>query len=93
MTVDAKVVFKAATDDDQVHAYALTVRNEEGLIIETERILADFYKVIQPEQMDTEWTVHLAEETYRRGMTYEIMLVASDDWGVVSNVVKYTYQP
>ena len=93
LTVDAKVVFKAATDDDQVHAYALTVRNEEGLIIETERILADFYKVLQPEQMKTEWTVHLADETYRRGMTYEIMLVASDDWGVVSNVVKYTYQP
>ena len=93
LTVDAKVVFKAATDDDQVHAYALTVRNEEGLIIETERILADFYKVLQPEQMDKEWTVHLADETYRRGMTYEIMLVASDDWGVVSNVVTYTYAP
>lgn len=93
LTVDAKVVFKAATDDDQVHAYALTVRNEEGKIIETERILADFYKVLQSEQMKTEWTVHLADETYRRGMTYEIMLVASDDWGVPSNIVKYTYQP
>ena len=93
LTVDAKVVFKAATDDDQVHAYALTVRNEEGKIIETERILADFYKVLQPEQMKTEWTAHLADDTYRRGMTYEIMLVASDDWGAVSNVATYTYQP
>ena len=93
LTVDAKVVFKAATDDDQVHAYALTVRNEAGTIMETERILADFYKVLQPEQMKTEWTVHLKDETYRRGMSYEIMLIAIDDWGFASNVVTYTYAP
>jgi hypothetical protein len=30
---------------------------------------------------------------YIKGETYEIMLVAADDWGVCSNVVTYTYQP
>ena len=61
-------------------------------IVETERILADFYKVLQPEQMKTEWTAYLSGKYYQ-GQTYEIMLTAIDDWGVYSNVVTYTYQP
>ena len=66
---------------------------DAGAIKEMDRILADFYKVLQPEQMDTEWTVFLTDDLYRRGETYEIMLVASDDWGRTSEPVIYTYTP
>ena len=90
--VTPRLTFKAGTDDDQVHAYAVTVRNAKGIIVETQRQLADFYMVIQPEQMKTEWSFTLTGK-YLKGETYEIMLVASDDWGVASNIVKYTYQP
>ena len=90
--VTPRLTFKAATDDDQVHAYAVTVRNAKQNIIETQRVLADFYKVLQPEKMKTEWTFTLTGK-YEKGEVYEIMLVAIDDWGVASNIVKYTYMP
>lgn len=90
--VQPRLTFKAASDDDQVHAYAVTVRDAKQNIIETQRVLADFYKVLQPEDMDEEWSFTLTGN-YQKGQTYEIMLVAADDWGVASNIVKYTYQP
>ena len=90
--VGVKLTFKAATDDDQVHAYAVSIRDASGKLIETQRVLADFYKVVQPSDMKTEWSFML-DGKYYKGETYEIMLVASDDWGVSSNVVTYTYRP
>jgi len=90
--VTPRLTFKAATDDDQVHSYAVTVRNSKQNIIETQRVLADFYKVLQPEDMKTEWAFTLTGK-YEKGEVYEIMLVAIDDWGVASNIVKYTYAP
>ena len=86
------LTFRAATDDDQVHNYAITIR-EDDRIIECERVLADFYKVLQPEDMDKEWSLTLDENKYYKGHTYEIMLVAGDDWGTASNIVKYIYAP
>jgi len=68
------------------------VRNSKQNIIETQRVLADFYKVLQPEDMKTEWAFTLTGK-YEKGEVYEIMLVAIDDWGVASNIVKYTYAP
>ena len=90
--IGVKLTFKAGTDDDQIHAYAVSVRDAEGKLIETQRVLADFYKVVQPSDMKTEWSFML-DGKYIKGKTYEIMLVAADDWGVCSNVVTYTYQP
>ena len=55
-------------------------------------MLADFYKVKRPDQMKDEWTFTLTGKYYK-GETYEIMLVACDDWGTASNIVKYIYQP
>ena len=90
--VKPRLTFKAGTDDDQIHAYAVSVRDDRGYLMETQRVLADFYKKVQPDQMKDEWTFNLTGKYYK-GETYEIMLVACDDWGVASNVVKYIYQP
>jgi len=90
--VSVVLTFQSGTDDDQIHAYAVTTRNAEGKIVETQRVLADFYKVLQPSEMKTEWSFELSGK-YLKGETYEIMLMAADDWGVASNIVKYTYQP
>ena len=90
--VGVKLTFKSGSDDDQIHAYAVSVRDAEGKLVETQRVLADFYKVVQPSDMKTEWSFML-DGKYIKGETYEIMLVAADDWGVCSNVVTYTYQP
>ena len=90
--VKPRLTFKAGTDDDQIHAYAVTVRDDRGYIIETQRVLADFYKVKRADQMKTEWSFNLTAKYYK-GETYEIMLVACDDWGTASNIVKYIYQP
>ena len=90
--VSVTLTFKSGTDDDRIHAYAVTTRDAEGKIVETQRVLADFYKVLQPSEMKSEWSFDLSGK-YLKGETYEIMLMAADDWGVASNVVKYTYQP
>ena len=90
--VTVTLPFKSGTDDDQIHAYAVSVRDDRGYIIETQRVLADFYKVKRPDQMKEQWSFTLTAE-YIKGETYEIMLVACDDWGVASNIVTYTYQP
>ena len=90
--IGVKLTFKSGTDDDQIHAYAVSVRDASGKLIETQRVLADFYKVVQPSDMKTEWSFML-DGKYYKGETYEITLVAADDWGVCSNVVTYTYQP
>ena len=70
----------------------MTTYNAEGKIVETQRVLADFYKVLQPEEMKTEWSFELSGK-YLKGETYEIRLMAADDWGVAGNIVTYTYQP
>ncbi len=90
--VTPRLTFKAGTDDDQIHAYAVSVRDDRGYLMETQRVLADFYKVRQPDQMKDSWSFTLTGKYYK-GETYEIMLVAADDWGVASNVVTYIYQP
>ena len=90
--VSVTLTFKSGTDDDQIHAYAVTTHDAEGKIVETQRVLADFYKVLQPDEMKTEWSFDLSGK-YLKGETYEIMLMAADDWGVASNIVRYTYQP
>ena len=90
--VAVTLTFRSGTDDDQIHAYAVTTRDANGKIVETQRVLADFYKVLQPGEMKTEWSFELSGK-YLKGETYEIMLMAADDWGVASNIVTYTYQP
>ena len=90
--VTVTLTFKAGTDEDQVHAYAVTTRNADGKIVETQRVLADFYLVQDRSEMKSEWSFELTGK-YLKGETYEIMLMAADDWGVASNIVKYTYQP
>ena len=87
-----RLTFKAGTDDDQIHAYAVSVRDDRGYLMETQRVLADFYKVIRVDQMKDEWSFTLTGKYYK-GETYEIMLVAADDWGVPSEPVTYLYQP
>ena len=90
--VTPRLTFKAGTDDDQVHAYAVSVRDERGYLMETQRVLADFYKVIRVDQMKDAWSFTLTGKYYK-GETYEIRLVAADDWGVASEPVTYLYQP
>ena len=90
--VTPRLTFKAGTDDDQIHAYAVSVRDDRGYLMETQRVLADFYKVKRVDQMKDSWSFTLTGKYYK-GETYEIMLVAADDWGVASEPVTYLYQP
>ena len=90
--VTPRLTFKAGTDDDQIHAYAVSVRDDRGYLMETQRVLADFYKVRRVDQMKETWSFTLTGKYYK-GETYEIMLVAADDWGVASEPVTFLYQP
>ena len=90
--VTPRLTFRSGTDDDQIHAYAVSVRDDRGYLMETQRVLADFYKVIRVDQMKDAWSFTLTGKYYK-GESYEIMLVAADDWGVASEPVTYLYQP
>lgn len=83
--------FAAATDDDLVHHYLLTV-SEGGKVIETHKILTDYYRCAQVAKMKTEYTVKLTTK-FARGGKYEIKLVAYDCWDAVSNELVYKYEP
>lgn len=91
-SLSVTVTFRAGSDDDAVQHYVLTV-TEDGREVEQARLLADGYLCASPADMKKEWTLQLAENTYQKGHTYTISLIAYDSWNAASNPVTYIYQP
>jgi hypothetical protein len=85
------VKFLAATDDDLIHHYVLEVK-ENGALLETHKILTDFYRAPQVANMKAEYEVEI-DEGLSRGAKYDICLTAYDSWGAASNTVTYRYEP
>lgn len=85
------VNFLAATDDDLIHHYVLTIK-EGGTPVETRKILTDYYRHGQVADMASNYTVKLTSD-YARGGKYEISLIAYDSWDRASNEVIYNYEP
>ncbi|MGN1095668.1 MAG: metallophosphoesterase family protein, partial [Eubacteriales bacterium] len=85
------IKFKAATDDDLVHHYVVSVKAEGGSPT-TYKILADFYRHPKVEDMKKEYTLDLGTN-FTRGTKYIIELTAYDSWGAASNTVVYNYEP
>ena len=83
--------FLAGTDDDLIHHYLLEI-SEGGKVVETHKILADFYRHGKVSDMKKEYDVKL-KYSYARGGKYSITLKAYDSWGAVSNEVTYAYEP
>lgn len=89
LTLTAK--FLAATDDDLVHHYVVELK-ENGIVIETRKILADFYRHGQVSDMKKEYEVTF-EEGCSRGGKYEICVTAYDSWGAASKTASTKYEP
>ncbi len=89
--LSVKLNFLAATDDDLIHHYLLEVY-EGGKVVETHKILADFYLHGQVSEMKKEYDVTLTY-SYARGGKYTVKLKAYDSWNAVSNEVVYAYEP
>ncbi len=89
--LSVKLNFLAATDDDLIHHYLLEVY-EGGKVVETHKILADFYRHPNIANMKKEYDVTLTY-SYARGGKYTVKLKAYDSWDAVSNEVVYAYEP
>jgi hypothetical protein len=85
------VNFQAGTDDDLIHHYVLEVL-EGGKVVETHKILTDYYRHGKVSDMKKEYSVDLVE-AYSRGSKYQIKLTAYDSWDKASNTVAYAYEP
>ncbi len=83
--------FLAATDDDLIHHYLLEIY-EGGNVVESHKILADFYLHGQVADMKKEYNLKLSY-SYARGGKYTVKLKAYDSWDAVSNEVVYNYEP
>jgi hypothetical protein len=85
------VKFNAGTDDDLIHHYVLEIK-ENGALLETHKILADFYRHGKVSDMKTTYTVELIENL-SRGAKYDVCVTAYDSWGKASNTATYRYEP
>ena len=85
------VNFLAGTDDDVIHRYVLEIK-ENGTVLETRKILSDYYRHGKVSDMKASYDVQL-EKTLSPGGKYEITLTAYDSWDAVSNTVTAKYEP
>jgi Icc-related predicted phosphoesterase len=89
--LNVEIEFLAGTDDDVIHHYLLEVK-EKGVVIETHKILTDFYRHGQPSGMKKTYNV-LLTESFARGANYDICLTAYDSWDAASTTVVKAYAP
>jgi len=81
LTYESGVVkFDAGKDDEFVHHYVLTVSKGSSTIV-SKKILADFYRVAQPSQMKSNYSVAVGD--LPEG-DYTLRLVAYDSWDAAS---------
>ena len=85
---DGTLCFPAGTDDEFVHHYRITVR-QDGVPVAQKKILADFYRVPLPSQMKAAYELSLAD--LEEG-TYTAEIVAVDSWDAESSPVSCTFQ-
>ena len=80
-SVVAKVVFDAASDDDLIHDYTLTVTNTRTNSVKaTYNILADFYKHIDPADMKAVYEQPI-KGSIKDNDVYKVVITARDSWG------------
>lgn len=90
ITADAGTVTKvtvnvpAATDDDMVHHYEVIVKDNSTGVSKTYKYLSDFYRVPNPEDMATVYSMDLPEAYLTEG-EYTVSVSAVDSWGAKSN--------
>jgi len=89
--LSVEVEFLAGTDDDLIHHYVLEVK-EKDFVVESHKILTDYYRHGNVADMKTEYNVLIAE-ALTRGIEYDICLTAYDSWDAASNTVVYKYAP
>ena len=79
--------FDSAKDDDLIHHYELAVY-KNGRLINTIKILADFYRHQFPVQMKSEWFYRYGRVA--KDCEFRITLTAYDSWQTPSNVLEKT---
>ena len=90
-TLNVELNFTAGMDDDLIHHYVLTI-TEGGAVVETHKILTDFYRHGQVANMAKSYKVKLTYD-YARGGKYQMSLVAYDSWDTASNEIVFAYEP
>ena len=89
--LDVAVKFLAGTDDDLIHHYVLEVK-EKGEVVESHKILTDYYRHGKVSDMKAEYDVRMTYG-FSRGVSYDICLTAYDSWGAASATVVKKYAP
>ena len=94
------VEFDAGEDDEFVHHYAVTL-SQEGNLLASKKILADFYKHPDPAAMKSSWSVPFSLEdlpdssvvldpiglAVLKPGTYSVSLTAFDSWDAASETL------
>lgn len=82
---NVKATFAAGTDDEFVHDYTLTLK-QDGKVLTTKKILSDFYRHPAAAGMKKEYSVSLG--TAGGAGDLEVTLIATDSWGATATLVK-----
>ena len=85
----ATVTVPAGTDDDYVHHYKITVKNETNGQINTYNFLSDFYRCATPDKMAA--TLQFPVDMTAGGK-YTVDVVAVDSWDAESGKISCTLQ-
>ena len=77
-----KIFWKAATDDDMVFLYEVTVTDENGKQLDQWKVLADYYRVIDAKDMKKEYSLQnrIGNGRLSYEVGYKITVVAYDCW-------------
>ena len=89
--ITLSVNFLAGTDDDVIHHYVLEVK-ENGTVLETHKILSDYYRHGKVSNMKASYNVNIGAPLSPGGK-YEVHLKAYDSWDAVSNTVVAKFEP
>lgn len=81
---NASIIVNAGKDDDLVHHYKITVKNNITGVTNTYKYLSDFYCNSQPDDMAETYAFDLDITTVGK---YTIDIVAVDSWGAESNTI------
>jgi hypothetical protein len=86
-----EISFLAGTDNDLIHHYVLEVK-EKGEVVETHKILTDYYRHGKVSDMKTSYAVKIGAPLSPGGK-YEAHLTAYDSWDAASNTVVAKFEP
>lgn len=90
-SLQLNLTFAKALDDDLIHHYVVMVIDQDGKVVQTNKILADFYLHADPEDMAKTWSKELRGIPY--GQTYTIAIYAYDSWDNQSEPLKLQVTP